>query len=102
MCGGQKKTTTYTSLQTCFVVAHSSGDFKIDFILPCLFSNSERKSEEKVKEILRKRQTRNRLHSCRNGKVQPANVKKKAGKQGHVVTLPVHVSRKRGAKSIYY
>ena len=39
-----------------------------------------------------------------NGKAQPANVKKMAGKQGHVVTVAVHLSRPRklGAKSLYW
>ena len=27
VCGRHKKSTTYSSLQTCFLVAHSSGDF---------------------------------------------------------------------------
>ena len=45
---------------------------------------------EKVK-TLHTRQTRNSLLSRRNGKAQPANMKKWREKQGHVVTLAVHI-----------
>ena len=53
---------------------------------------------EKVKKILRKRQTRHWLLSRRYGKAQPVNAKKWREK-AHVVTHAIHVSRKRGGKS---
>ena len=59
-----------------------------------------RQLKENVKKISRTRQMRDWLLSRRNSKAQPANAKKWRERQGHVVTLAVHVSRKNAVLNL--